>query len=97
MSAFSGRSWPSSFFATGILSAIARYDLFAHHRKSSIELLLIWPGWLASVYFVYISPHGDDIGHGWDFVVAMIAGGAIWGSLIFALWGIAGLAARREA
>ncbi len=96
MTALSRRVWLYSILGAGLLSAIARYDLWVNSAASSLEMLLIWPGWVATV-FLGASPHGGELGRGWDYLVVFLVGGAVWGTLLFALFAVTRLLARKPA
>jgi hypothetical protein len=96
MTAFSRRVWLYCFLVAGLFTAIARYDLWVNGAQSTLEMFIFWPGWLATV-FLGASAHGGELGHGWDYLVVFLIGGAIWGTLLFTLFAVTRFVARRPA
>ena len=90
------RFWLYAVLIAGVISAIARYDLWIDQSSSALELYLVWPGWFATV-LLGASPHGGELGHGWDYLVIGLVGGLVWGSLLFVTVGAARLLVRKPA
>ena len=96
MSALTRRVWLYAVLAAGLLAAVARYDLWVNGADFGLEMFLVWPGWLATI-FLGASAHGGELGHGWDYLVVFLVGGAIWGTVLVTLFAVTRFLAGRPA
>ena len=88
------RVWLYCFLAMGLLSAIARYDLWVNRAESKFEMVLVWPGWFATVFLGGLH---DELRHGWDYLVVFLLSGMIWGTLLFTFVAVTRVFARKPA